>query len=237
MNHFFSTIISRSKSNYGLPRYNEANGQIVTFNVGGQKFFSFSRITLSKYKDSLLFKFAFLMPVKGLVLDSDKFIYLDISPETFQLIHDYMKGYSLDFKNMTLNIKERLLQDAITLQLPELVKLVEKQMPDLSPENVNYWADLISQQVVLLGKNLESIYYETTGENMDYRLVKKLDALVNKDEKTQQKISECVKQIIEKRKQEADSIDSVLLHFMNEIATDLQSNYGNILTYIVTKFF
>lgn len=202
------------------PRYNDENGNIVTFNLSGQKNYSYSRITLNKFKDSELYKYAYLLSASKLVLDDNNYIYLDLCPTIFRHIHDYMKGYDLRLDDMNLRTKERLYRDAKLLNIDQLVREMEQHMPTYDKETMNYWANVIAKSVIAMGVNVETIFKSFTGTDLEYNLSQKLRDLFEKDPNIRDRVRKCVKTILESKCQNGNQSDKLILDLLLEISKD-----------------
>lgn len=115
-----------------------------------------------------------------MILDSDNNIYFDTLPSTFKHIHDYIKGYQIRLDKLSLEEKERLLQDAHHFILPDLVESIIKELPNLATEHLNYWANLIAKTLIAVGVNIELIYKQIIGESLPFPLNDKIRELLEK---------------------------------------------------------
>jgi len=105
------------------------------------------------------------MPSNELVLDKDNFIYLDLSPEVFQYIHDYIKGYDIRIQNLDIKTKEMILRDAKILKITPLIDMITLELPTQSNDVLNKWANIIASTLTHTGVNIEKMVESCTGKN------------------------------------------------------------------------
>jgi hypothetical protein len=203
------------------PKYNPDNDHIITYNISG-KLFSFSVITLSKYKGTNLYKYAYEVPNSKLVLDDNQLIYLDMSSIIFQHIHDYIKGYNIRIQDMDIKTKEQLLRDADILNIKSLVGLIKDELPVLSPELMNKWANFIAKSLISVGINVESMVESCTGKKLEYPLSIKIRDLFENNKSVRQKIRKCVQNILETQYQKNNAVDGLLLQMTMEMSNDTE---------------
>jgi hypothetical protein len=209
---------SETKNN-DPPRYNSKTDFIVTYNISG-KIFSFSYLTLFNIKDSNLYKYAYEMPKNKLILDSNNFIYLDMSPEIFQYIHDYIKGYNIKICNMNLKEKEWLHKDAKTLNIISLVESIEKELPKYTSEVMNKWANIIAKSLITIGVNIESMIEACTGKKMSFSISHKIRQLFETNDEIRQKTKKYVKNIMESQYDNNSNVDGLLFKIVMELGKE-----------------
>jgi hypothetical protein len=214
---------SDTKSNEP-PRYNPKSDFIVTYNISG-KIFSFSYLTLYTIKNSNLYKYAYEMSKNKLILDPNNFIYLDMSPQIFQYIHDYIKGYDIKIDNMELKEKEWLYKDAKMLNITGLVELVDKELPKYTSEVMNKWANIIAKSLITTGINIEGMIEACTDTKMSFPIGHKIRHLFETNEEIRQKIKKCVKNIMESQYEKNSNFDGLLFKIVMELGkeTDFQN--------------
>lgn len=208
------------------PRYNSNSDFIVTYNISG-KIFSFSYLTLLNIKDSNLYKYAYEMPKNKLILDPNNFIYLDMSPIIFQYIHDHIKGYDIKIDTMELKQKEWLSKDAKILNINNLVKLVEKELPNYTSEVMNKWANMIAKSLITIGINIENMIETCTDTKMSSPISHKIKQLFETNQEIRQKVKKCVKNIIESQYEKNNNFDGLLFKIVMELGKE--ADFQNII--------
>jgi len=202
-------------------KYNPSIDKLASFNISGQSVYTFSYITLSKFPSSLLYKSAYDTNIDDLILDNDGNIYFDTLDSTFKHIHDYIKGYQIRFDKLSLEEKERLLKDATYYILPDLVEKIASEMPLLTQENLNYWANIIAKSLIALGINIELIYKQFAGEPLSYPIGDKIRDLLEKNTDIRDGVRKSVKYILEVKSQEMSPIDQLLLNILLGLSKDI----------------
>jgi hypothetical protein len=208
------------------PRYNPNTDFIITYNISG-KIFSFSYLTLLNIKDSNLYKYAYEMPKNKLILDPNNFIYLDMSPQIFQYIHDHIKGYDIKIDNMELKQKEWLSKDAKILNINNLVKLVEKELPKYTSEVMNKWANIIAKSLITIGINIENMIETCTDSKMSSPISHNIKHLFETNQEIRQKVKKCVKNIMESQYEKNNNFDGLLFKIVMELGKE--ADFQNII--------
>jgi hypothetical protein len=202
-------------------RYNSSVDKLASFNISGQSVYTFSYNTLAKFPSSLLYKSAYDTHIDNLILDSDGNIYFDTLDSTFKHIHDYIKGYQIRFDKLSLEDKERLLKDATYYMIPDLVEKITSEMPLLTQENLNYWANIIAKSLIALGINFELIYKQFTGASLSFPVSDKIRDLLEKNTDIRDNVRKSVKYILEVKSQEMSPIDQLLLNILLGLSKDI----------------
>lgn len=218
----------------GKTRYDIDTDLIITFNLSGQKTYSFCNKTLAKFPESELYHLAFNIPEENLCLDENNFIYLDLCPDTFKHIHDFMKDYSIPYEELSLSTKKRIHQDAQRLKLKPLEDDIKEVMPNLSVENIRHWSNLIAKGIISSGLTVEHIYKCINQLDMPYPLATKLRVILETNEDIRDQVRKCVVSILEYRSQEGSPIDKLLIMILNQIGQDV--NPISFLDQLIAKF-
>ncbi len=211
---------SAQPENSQPPRYNLKNQFIVTYNISGT-IFNFSYITLSKQIYTNLYNYAYTMPSNELVLDKDNFIYLDLSPEVFQYIHDYIKGYDIRIQNLDIKTKEMILRDAKILKITPLIDMITLELPTQSNDVLNKWANIIASTLTHTGVNIEKMVESCTGKELPYPLSQKIRHLFETNINIRNKLKQCVKNTLEVQYTGKNTPDSLLLQLIMELSKDV----------------
>lgn len=202
------------------PKYDPEKDHIITYNISGT-LFSFSVITLTRFKDSNLYKYAFQMPADKLLLDNNNLIYLDMCPLIFKHIHDYAKGYDIRISDMDVKEKERLLRDADIWNVQSLVDKIKEELPSLTPELMNKWANFMAKSIITLGVNVETMVESCTGKKLEYPLSQRIRNLFENNSHVRQKVRKCVQNILETQYQKNNALDGLLLQMGMEMSNDV----------------
>lgn len=201
-------------------KYDPEKDHIITYNISGT-LFSFSVITLTRFKDSNLYKYAYQMSADKLLLDKNNLIYMDMCPQTFKHIHDYIKGYDIRISDMDIKEKERLLRDADIWNIQPLVNKVKEELPSLTPELMNQWANFMAKSIITLGVNVETMVESCTGKKLEYPLSQQIRKLFENNSNVRQKIRKCVQNILETQYQKNNAFDGLLLQMSMELSNDV----------------
>lgn len=229
MNLFFWT--SEVKDNQP-PKYNSDKDHIIVYNISGT-LFSFSIITLLKFKDSNLYKYAYEMPENKLLLDNNDLIYIDMSPKIFLHIHDFVKGYDIRISDMDIKEKESLLRDAEILNITPLINLIKIELPTLTPDLMNKWANFMAKTMITLGINIETMIESCTGNKLEYPLSHKIRNLFENNIQVRNKVRKCVKNILETQYQKNNAIDGLLLQLTMELSNDV--NFQSLIQSVINN--
>lgn len=215
------------------PHYNASKDHIITYNVSG-KIFSFSYLTLSKYRNSNLYSYAYEMPSNKLILDKDNFIYLDLSSDIFQYIHDYIKGYDIRLQDINIKTKEMILRDAKLLNLQSLADIMVCELPSPSKELLNKWANIVTSTLLKASVNIESMVESCTGNKLEYPLTEKIKTLFETNPVIRNKIKKCVTEILEVQYTNKNNVDSLILQVLLELSKDM--TFQDLIESILGKY-
>lgn len=228
-----SFLFWSTSENNQPPRYNSSKDYIVTYNISGC-IFNFSYITLSKYKTTNLYKYAYEMPSNKLILDKDKFIYLDLSSEIFQHIHDYIKGYDMRLSDLNIKTKEMMLRDAKILNIIPLVDMIKLELPNHSNDVLNKWANIIARTLIHTGVNIETMVESCTGNKLPYPLSQKIRHLFETDPTIRNKVKKIVKEILEVQYSGKNTSDGLILQLLMELSKD--TSFSDIIEKLLSDY-
>lgn len=81
--------------------------------------------TISKYQNSLLFKVLVTDQFHDRIVKKKNIVYIDADPDVFRIIISYLRGYPIDFDNISQDLKKKINYDAKYFQLNDLVEIFE----------------------------------------------------------------------------------------------------------------
>lgn len=227
------SFLFRQSEEIKPPRYSLSKDYIITYNISG-KIFSFSYMTLAKHKNTNLYNYAYKMPSDKLILDKDEFIYLDLSSEVFQHIHDYIKGYDIRLQDLNIKKKEMILRDAKILNIQPLVNMMMAELPNPSKDLLNKWANLIASTLIRTGINVETMVESCTGNKLEYPLSQKIKVLFESNPAIRNKVKKCVKEMLEVQYTDKNTIDSLLIQILMELSKDM--TFQDIVENLLSKY-
>lgn len=197
--------------------------QLINFNVDGRQTFTFSIKKLTEYNDSLLYQLAFETETDNLFLDENGYIFLESCPKIFNIINDTMKGYEIRYQDLSIAMKEKLLTDAKRYRINTIITELEKELPNYSSESLNKWGSIIGKTVIACGLNLEHIYKNLTGNDMEFKLAKKLKQWLESDERIRNNVRKLVKKMLEDNCQKNNTIEALLIQLLSNISDEVDS--------------
>lgn len=139
-------------------------GDIVTFNLSGNKNYSF--LSLGK-EAGILYKLAYTESRNNVPLDSNNNIYLDTCSESFQYIHDYLKKYKISFNELSMNIRLKLHEDCVRYEINGLGDLIVPYIPSFDDRTL--FSNIIAQNIINVGNYCDSFLERLDTSNVSIR--------------------------------------------------------------------
>lgn len=206
--------------NKNEPRY--SIGEIVTFNLSGNKTYSF--LSLGQ-ESGLLYRFAYIEPKHNISLDTNGNIYLDTCSDSFQYIHDYLKKYKITFTELSMNVRLKLHEDCVRYGINGLRDMIIPYIPSFDDRTL--FSNIIAQNIINIGNYCDSFLAKL---DTDVSIRQELMKLFQENKTVIDSVNLCSEHYINKQHKDTD-LSSLIFTIILEL-----SKNGDIINAISNTF-